>query len=105
MNDKETIGLLEEMILLIVLKNEAIHGAEVARQYSEDFKKTITLPAIIAVLKRLENKGFLSSKMGAPGKDRGGRRKRLYQPTSEGYQIASNIQLMRNQMWKNIPST
>ncbi len=104
MNEKGTIGLLEEMILLLVLKNEIIHGAEVARQYTNEFKKSITLPAIIAVLKRLENKGFLSSKMGEPGNNRGGKRKRLYQATSEGYQVASNIQLMRNQLWKSIPN-
>ncbi|MDN5204668.1 helix-turn-helix transcriptional regulator [Fulvivirgaceae bacterium BMA10] len=103
MSNRETIGLLEEMILLIVLKNQEINGAEVSREYQEAFRKNISLPAIIAVLKRLEKKGLLTSHVGEPKKERGGRRKRLYEATLQGYEVVAEIQKFRNESWKNIP--
>lgn len=102
MSDNETIGLLEEMILLIVLKNSDINGAEVLRHYEKLFNRVISLPAIVAVLKRLENKGFLKSKMGEATRERGGKRKKMYTATSQGFKIASLIQSNRNNLWSEI---
>lgn len=102
MNDNESIGLLEEMILLIVLKNSDINGAEVLRHYENLFNRSISLPAIIAVLKRLEKKGFLKSKMGEATRERGGKRKNMYTATSSGFKIAAMIQSNRNNLWSEI---
>lgn len=102
MNDNESIGLLEEMILLIVLKNNDINGAEVLRHYENLFKRSISLPAIIAVLKRLEKKGFVKSEMGEATRERGGKRKNMYTATSNGFKIASMIQANRNNLWSEI---
>jgi PadR family transcriptional regulator, regulatory protein PadR len=102
MSDNESIGLLEEMILLIVLKNSDINGAEVLRHYENLFNRSISLPAVIAVLKRLEKKGFLKSKTGEATRERGGKRKNLYRATSNGFKIAAMIQSNRNHLWSEI---
>lgn len=100
--NNESIGVLEEMILLIVMREREINGAEVLRQYVELLNRNISLPAIIAVLKRLEAKRFLTSSLGEATSERGGKRKRLYRATSEGIMIAQHIQNNRNMLWSGI---
>ena len=100
--NNESIGVLEEMILLIVMREKEINGAEVLRHYVEVFKRNISLPAVISVLKRLEQKGFLTSSFGAVTKERGGKRKRLYAATADGVAIARAIQENRNLLWSGI---
>ncbi|MGB3465478.1 MAG: PadR family transcriptional regulator [Cyclobacteriaceae bacterium] len=98
------LGVLEEIILLILLTKENTYGVEIAKEYEKQFDQNISLPAIHVVLKRLEKKSLVSSHMGEPTAERGGRRKRIYQATKEGYRVASNLQEKRNNLWKIIPN-
>ena len=100
--NKESIGVLEETVLLIVMREKEINGAEVLRQYVNLLNRSISLPAIISVLKRLEQKGFLTSVLGDATQERGGKRKRLYQATAEGVEIARSIQDNRNFLWSGM---
>lgn len=100
--NKDTLGILEETVLLIVIRESEINGAEVLRQYVTLLKRSISLPAIVSVLKRLEKKGFLSASLGEPSAERGGKRKRLYQATTEGIEIATMIQENRTLLWSGI---
>ncbi len=95
----ESIGGLEEVILLILLNNEKIHGVEIAEQYEEALNKTISLPAIHVVLKRMEKKGWVKSEFGQPSSERGGKRKRLYWATSVGYQVTKEAQEKKSTLW------
>lgn len=99
---KDSIGILEEMVLLIVMREGAINGAEVLRKYIELLNKSISLPAIVSVLKRLEQKGFLRSHLGEATNERGGKRKRLYQATQAGIAVTTEIQNQRNMLWSGI---
>ena len=49
---------------MILLQQEESHGVEIAQKYEEIFQKTISLPAIHVVLKRMEKKGWVSSEFG-----------------------------------------
>lgn len=97
------LGVLEEIILLILLANENTYGVEIAKEYESQFNQSISLPAIHVVLKRLEKKSLVKSRMGEPTAERGGRRKRIYLATKEGYRIAYKLQEKRNNLWKVIP--
>ncbi len=95
----ESIGGLEEVILLILLNNEKIHGVEIGEQYEAALKKTISLPAIHVVLKRMEKKGWVKSAFGEPSSERGGKRKRMYWATSTGYHIIREAQEKKSALW------
>ena len=99
------LGSLEELILLLVMvmKKEA-YGVSLADEYRRIKGKNISIPAIHTVLKRLEKKGFLNSKVGAATKIRGGRRKRIYSITDAGYEAINDIQQSRNALWKLAPN-
>lgn len=98
----ESIGSLEEIILMILLSQEECHGVEIAQQYEGAIKKTISLPAIHVVLKRMEKKGWVESKFGEPTAERGGRRKRLYRATPAGYYAIKEVQEVKSKLWAGI---
>jgi PadR family transcriptional regulator PadR len=54
-------------------------------------------------LVRLEEKGYLSSRMGGATENRGGREKRLYKLTDAGTKAVNHSRDMRNTMWKLVP--
>ena len=78
------LGNLEETVLLIALYLDEVYGVSVAGEYKKQTEHDISIPAIHTVLRRLEDKGLLKSKMGEASPERGGRRKRLYEATSHG---------------------
>ncbi len=98
-----TLGALEEIILLLVLREKESYGAELVQLYIKQLNKQITLPAVVMVLKRLEKKGMLQSKMGEPSQKRGGRRKVLYEATELGYRTAKETLEAKLQIWKMVP--
>jgi DNA-binding PadR family transcriptional regulator len=55
------------------------------------------------VLKRLEEKGLVTSDMSAPTAERGGRRKRVFLLTAYGKKALEEANEMRNQLFKQIP--
>ena len=100
-----SLGTLEETILIILLMQDESHGVEIAKAYEEHMKQSISLPAIHIVLKRLEKKGLVKSSFGEPTPERGGKRKKIYRATENGYIAANEIQERRNQMWSMVPKT
>ena len=98
----DAIGSLEEIILMILLQQEESHGVEIAQQYEKVMEKTISLPAIHVVLKRMEKKGWVASRFGDPTAERGGRRKRIYWATPSGYYAVKNVQDAKAKLWAGI---
>ncbi len=103
MNSVNTIGHLEELILLIVAsEKEGTYGVSIAAEYVKHFKKGISIPAIHTSLRRLEKKGYLKSSQGGITKERGGRRKRIYQVTDSGLEAISQLKTARQSLYEVI---
>ncbi len=100
----QTLGNLEEMVLLVVASIEtSAYGVTVTDEYNRISQKNISLSAVHTVLRRLEKKGFIKSVMGGASSERGGRRKRLYQISKTGYEIIELVQMNRQKLWARIP--
>ena len=97
------LGLLEERVLLLVMILEEAYGVSVAEAYEEQLGKSISVPAVHTVLKRLEKKGMIESHLGPATPERGGRRKRIFEATTYGYKIISDIRDKRLKLWSMIP--
>ena len=98
------LGNLEEAVLLIAMYLEEVYGVSVAEEYQKQTGNAISIPAIHTVLRRLEGKGLLKSKMGESSPERGGRRKRLYTATSHGLNVIRDIRDERIRLWSKIPA-
>jgi DNA-binding PadR family transcriptional regulator len=55
------------------------------------------------VLNRLEEKGFVKSKLGEATSTRGGKRKRYYTITNAGKSALLKVKELRDQYWSIIP--
>src|SRR6187549_1147905 len=101
---KEFLGEFEELILTLVagLQDDA-YGAAIADEIETRMKRTVNLSAVHVTLYRLEDKGYLKSKLGGGTKERGGRRKRIYTVTSAGMAMLRTMKETRVDLWKMIP--
>jgi PadR family transcriptional regulator PadR len=99
------IGELEELVLLMVgvLYKEA-YGVAVMDEIERQTGRNLNISAVHAVLKRLEDKGMLTSKMSDPTNERGGRRKRLFLLTTAGKRALEEANELRNQLFSQIPN-
>lgn len=100
----KSIGSLEESILLIVIVlNDSAYAVTISEEYTKQFNKTISVPAIHTVLRRLEEKSLIKSRVGGATKLRGGRSKRIYAITNAGYQLAKELNRQREALWSMAP--
>jgi PadR family transcriptional regulator PadR len=97
------LGELEELILLMVaLLNKEAYGVSIAEELKRQADRNITISAIHAVLHRLEEKGFVKSRMGGASAERGGRRKRLFSITAYGRSALEELRETRTTIWNLI---
>lgn len=99
------IGEFEELVLLtvIVLEDDA-YGVAIKRELESRLETTVSVGSVQSSLKRMEDKGFLTSEFGEATPQRGGRRKRLYQATPAGHRVLTQMRDIRIGFWTEIPS-
>jgi DNA-binding PadR family transcriptional regulator len=101
---KEYLGEFEELVLTLVgALQEDAYGAAIADEIELRLKRNVNLSAVHVTLYRLEDKGFIKSKLGGATNERGGRRKRIYTITSAGMATLRAMKEVRVDLWKLIP--
>jgi DNA-binding PadR family transcriptional regulator len=101
---KEYLGEFEELILTMVaaLQDEA-YGAAIAMKIETELNREITLSAVHVTLYRLEDKGYIRSKVGGATNERGGRRKRIFTFTPAGLATLKAMKESRLFLWSMVP--
>jgi PadR family transcriptional regulator, regulatory protein PadR len=99
------LGELEELILLtLAMIKESAYAVNILQELELQTARTIDFSTVHTTLKRLEEKGFLSSEMGGATAARGGRRKRFFTITPYGVQALRENQEIRARLWSLVPS-
>ena len=102
--ENKGLGEFEELVLLAVCIMEGdAYGISVKNEVEKHTERSILLGAVHITLYRLQDKGFLKSKMGGNSAKRGDRRKRLFKITKKGMRQLRAAQVVRQKMWKLIP--
>ena len=98
------LGEFEEIVMLTVgiLYDEA-YGIAIKKELENRMNRSVSVGAMHAALKRLEEKGFLQSRLGEATKTRGGKRKRYFRVTVYGYRALSEVRQMRDKLWDAVP--
>jgi DNA-binding PadR family transcriptional regulator len=79
------LGELEQLVILGVLHaGETAYGVPVHDEIQRRAGRDLTLGTIYKTLTRLEEKGLVTSRIGDPTPERGGRRTRCYTVTTAG---------------------
>ncbi len=91
------LGDLEQLVMLALLRlGDDGFGAAVQREIAERAERDVTLGAVYTALARLEEKGYVQSRIGDPLPQRGGRRRRHYDVLPAGRAaVAEAWQAMR----------
>lgn len=99
------LGEFEELLLLVVLilQKEA-YMLRIKEEIKNQVNRSISMGALHTTLSRLEQKNFLKSEMGGATKERGGRRKRIYELTADGKVALNEVKELRSNLWNQIPS-
>jgi PadR family transcriptional regulator, regulatory protein PadR len=101
---KEFLGEFEELVLTMVAAlQEDAYGAAITDEIESRLNRDVNLSAVHVTLYRLEDKGYLKSKLGGETKERGGRRKRIYTVTNSGMATLKAMKEARTDLWKLIP--
>lgn len=102
---KTKLGEFEELVLLTVaaLQQDA-YGVEIKRELESRLNEKLSVGSIQSALKRMEEKGFLTSTFGEATQKRGGKRKRIYSTTSYAHKVLTEMKEIRAGLWQSIPS-
>ena len=94
----------ELMLLLATLRaGEEAYGVLIAREIERTGGRRVLLGAAYTALDRLERKGFVTSALGDPTPERGGRAKRFFEVTPAGLQAVKDTQHALVALWTDIP--
>lgn len=98
------LGEFEELVLLVVavLHGDA-YGVSVLEELNAQTGRTVNISAIHAALRRLQEKGFVTSDWSESTTARGGRRKRLFTVTKAGMASLEQVRDTRISLWNRIP--
>ena len=99
------LGEFEELVLLSVaaLVDDA-YGVSILQYIEQETGRNVNISAVHEVLKRLQRKGYLKSKMGGATQERGGRRKRFFQLTVSGRKTLEEAMKLKLQLYKQVPN-
>lgn len=95
---------IEEIILLSVwrLQKDA-YGLAIRRHAAELMNQQLSVSAVYIPLERLKKRSLLRSWESSPTEKRGGRRKRFFAITRDGWQALNQLRNMQQKAWDNLP--
>ncbi len=101
---KNHLGEFEEIVMLTVaiLHGEA-YGVAIIEEMETRLNRSVSIGSLQVVLKRLEEKGYLTSELGQATKVRGGKRKRFFTVTNLGKEMLQTSKEQRNSLWNAVP--
>ena len=97
------LGEFEQMVLLAIahLGGEA-YGVPIVEEIERRTGRSIARAAVYVALRRLEEKGFVSSWMGEPTHERGGKARRYVKLEAEGARALREARNTVEQMWRGL---
>ncbi len=101
----ENLGEFEELVLLSAATlGDQAYGVSVMQYIINETGRQVNISAVHEVLKRLERKGYMKSKMGGATQERGGRRKRYFFLTASGKKTLEEAMKLKMQLYQRVPN-
>jgi PadR family transcriptional regulator PadR len=103
MAKREYLGNFELVVMLALIRlGENAYGVPIAREIEVRSGRRVSLGSIYATLERLEAKGLVSSKLGEPTSERGGRAKKYFRVSGMGLREVRATQRMLMKSWRGL---
>jgi DNA-binding PadR family transcriptional regulator len=95
---------VELMILLAAMRiGDEAYGVTITREIEATAARGLAVAVVYATLDRLEDRGLVTSSVGDPTPERGGRAKRFFRVTAKGIEQARETQRALTALWDGVP--
>ena len=100
---RQGLGEFEQMVLLAIvhLQGEA-YGIPIVEEIERRTGRSVARAAVYITLRRLEEKGFISSWMSDPTPERGGKGRRYVKLEAEGVRALREARQVAERMWRGL---
>lgn len=100
---KEMLGELEHQVLLALLRlGDEAYTAPIVEELEERTGRRTTTAAVYVVLRRLEEKGLLTSRMRSAPEGEGGRDRRYFEATPDGLERLREAREVYARLWEGL---
>ena len=85
MTKRDQLGNFELMVMLVLIRlGDNAYGVPISEELEKRTGRDVAIGSVYAALERLEDKGFVTSELGEPTAERGGRAKKYFHVTARG---------------------
>ena len=99
----QNLGEFEQLVLLaIVHLGDNTYGVPIVEEIERRTGRATSPAAVYVTLRRMEQKGLLSSQMSEPTPERGGKARRCVRVTRNGLNALRGAREAMDQMWKGL---
>jgi PadR family transcriptional regulator, regulatory protein PadR len=104
MPNRRYLGEMELMVLLAVVRlGDGAYGVPISKELRNLAGREVALGSIYAALDRIEQKSYVTSRLGEPTPERGGRAKRYFRVTPAGVRALRMTRAALTNLWTGIP--
>jgi|SRR5262245_34009497 len=98
------LGGFELLVLLALIRlDHEAYGVPIANAIEDSSGRAVALGSVYITLERLERKGLVSSRLGEPTAERGGRAKTYFRITAKGLREVRLARQTLINLWKGVP--
>lgn len=100
---REALGEFEQLVLLAILHlGDDVYGVPIVDEIERRTGRQVAQAAVYITLRRLEQKGLLSSWMSEPTTERGGKARRCVKVTRAGVTLLRDSRQAIDRMWQGL---
>jgi PadR family transcriptional regulator, regulatory protein PadR len=104
MPKRSNLGDFELMVMLALMRlGDDAYGVPISREIEQQSGREVALGSVYATLERLETRGLVSSYLGKPTAERGGKAKRYFRVTSNGLRKTRETRRALMKLWHGLP--
>ena len=104
MDERSYLGEFELMVILALTQvGDGAYGVPIAKELERHRRREVLLGSVYAALDRLQRKGLVSSTLGDPTPERGGKAKRYFQVTDKGFGAVRETREVLMGLWRKLP--
>ena len=92
------------MVLLALIRlGDDAYGVPISDAIEASCGRSVSVGSVYITLERLERKGLVSSRLGEPTAERGGRAKTYFHPTAKGLREVRLARRTLMRLWQGVP--
>ena len=103
---RESLGEFEQMVLVAILQLSGdVYGVPIVDEIHRRTGRRVADAAVYVALRRLEQRGFITSWMSEPTTERGGKARRCVKVSPAGLRALRASRQAMDQMWKGLDAS